>query len=120
MSAKTTNKKAAVSDRKTHSWSESELRYIAERPSMPRAELIEGFRKEFPGFTGSDTAITGRRFRILRDGSSKHPELGGTALAARVEQLKHELPLNRTPDFILHVRSFLRRHGDRAFSPRSA
>ena len=80
-----------TTDRKVHAWTEEQLQYLAERPSMPRSELFAGFRKKFPEATMTDNAIQGRRYRLKQDGSTKYPEIGGTALVARVEDARKAL-----------------------------
>ena len=84
-------KKTAKTDRKTVSWTPEMLAHLANNPSVPRTPLVEGFRKKFPDFAGSDQSIVGRRYRLLQDGSKAHPEIGLTAINARIAELEDEL-----------------------------
>ncbi len=82
-----------ASDRSTHRWTPQELSWIAERPTMPRTEFLEQFAKAFPETAAkvSSQAPIGRRYRLLKDGSKAHPEIGLSAINARIAELEDEL-----------------------------
>lgn len=84
-------KKTATADSGNVRWTPEMLAYLAEHLSVPRTPLVEGFRKKFPDFPGSDQSIVGRRYRLLQDGSRAHPEIGLTAINARIAELEDEL-----------------------------
>jgi len=78
------------------SWSNSERKYLLDHAGDSGKDLVAGFRKRFPKFTGSDTSIKGRRYTILNRSGS--PEQRVAALEAkligaqeRVETIEAEL-----------------------------
>lgn len=78
-------------DRVTHKWTPEQLTFLADRPDTKREDLGAEFRKAFPDFKGSTTAIVGKRYTLLHKGSTAHPEIGRRSLEARAQRLRDEL-----------------------------